>query len=239
MTERVFQRFAACAAVVVGVSTLLYGLVFLFLLTPEDKSGARDRLAAYVAAPLGRELAHSLLALGGLAAVVAVVALYVRLRAESPGWATWSLVLGSSFTILTALFGVHSLFLLRTARRLVETGDPALEAGIIAVMAAPSPLDPFAFTRYLLAGVWLLVTGGLMLRSPVFPNLLAYLGLAGGIGALLFFTGQLFGLATLRFATGLTGSAVVGPVFWIALGYVLWRRAEGMTDETVGSPRTI
>jgi hypothetical protein len=237
MTERRFQRFAAFAAVVVGVSTLLYGLVFLFVLTSGDKSGAADRLAAYVAAPLGREVAHSLLALGGLAASAAVVAVYIRVRSESPGWAAWSLVLGASFTILTALFGVHSLFLLRTARRLVETGDPALEAGIIAVMAAPSPLDPFAFTRYLLAGIWLLVAGGLMLRSPAFPNLLAYLGLIAGIGASVFFAAQLFGLGAIRFATGLAGSAVVGPVFWIALGYVLWRGTGDTNDDYLGAPQ--
>jgi len=227
MSEHGFQRFAAFAAVVVGVATLLYGLVFLLVLTPGDKSGAADRLAAYAAAPVGRELAHTLLALGGFAATVAVVALYLRLREESAGWATWSLVLGGSFTILTTLFGVHSVFLLRTARRLVEAGDPALEAGIIAVMAAPSTLDPFAFTRYFLAGIWLLVTGALMLRSRSFPDPLAYLGLAGGIGALLFFVAQVFGLAAVRFATGLAGSAVVGPVFWIGVGYVLWRRAAG------------
>lgn len=236
MSERGFQRFAASAAVVVGVATLLYGLVFLFVLTPGDKSGARDRLAAYVAAPLGREVAHTLLALGALAASVAVVALYLRFRDESPGWATWSLVLGASFTILTTLFAVHSLFLLRTARRLVELGDPALESGIIAVMAAPSTLDPFAFTRYFLAGIWLLVSGALMLRSRNFPDLLAYLGLAGGIGALLFFVGQVFHLPLLSFATGLTGSAVVGPMFWIGVGYVLWRRAVDPVDNVTLSP---
>jgi hypothetical protein len=46
MSERGFQRFAASAAVVVGVATLLYGLVFLFVLTG-------NRMGNLVARPRG------------------------------------------------------------------------------------------------------------------------------------------------------------------------------------------
>jgi hypothetical protein len=226
VSERAFGRLAAAASVLVGLLMLLYGLTFLFVLTPGDKRGGSAALAAYAAAPLGRDVAQTLLAAGGVAALPAVVAVYTRLRDRSLSWATLSLALGGTMSILTALHAVHSLFLLRAATRLADTGDAALEAAGVALLNAPSPADPSSFGRYFIAGVWLLVTGALMLRSGFFPDRLGWLALAAGIGSLLFFAGQVFGVPLLSFATGLAGSAVVGPVFWIVLGAVLWRQAD-------------
>jgi hypothetical protein len=226
VSERGFERMAAAASALVGALMLLYGLVFLFVLTPGDKRGGSAALAAYAAAPLGRDVAQTLLAVGGMAALPAVVAVYARLRDRSLGWATLSVGLGGAMAILTALHAVHSLFLLRAARRLADTGDTALEAAAVALLNAPSPADPSSFGRYFIAGVWLLVTGALMVRSRVFPDRLGWLAAAAGVGSLLFFLGQVFGVPVLSFATGLAGSAVVGPVFWVWLGVVLWRQAD-------------
>ncbi len=93
---------------------------------------------------------------------------------------------------------------------------------MLVVGALPSPLDPFGFTKFVLSGFWLLITGGLMLRSAYFGRPLAYLTLVAGIGVLLLFIGNVTNTSALILATGVPGSAIIGPLFWLWVGYTLW-----------------
>jgi len=48
---------------------------------------------------------------------------------------------------------------------------------------------------------------------------------AGRFGVILLFIGTATGTLFLVLATGVPGSAVIGPLFWLWVGYTLWTKA--------------
>jgi hypothetical protein len=223
MKETTYQKFAGVAAFIVALSSLTYGLTFLFLVPTAQKQLAKtaESLTSFAANPTGRQIASLLLALGGLAATAAIVGIYRRLRETNPGWSLWSLLLGLTYGMLTAIYGIYIAFLFPILSSLYASGDAATKASVLVVGSIPSPLDPFGFTKFVLSGSWLLITGVLMLRSRYFPRALAYLTLVAGIGVLLLFIGNATNSTALILATGVPGSAIIGPIFWFWVGYTL------------------
>src|ERR1700682_3050036 len=82
MKESVYQKLAGAEAFVVALSSLTYGLIFLFLVPATQKQLARtaDSLRSFSVNPTGRQIASLMLALGGLAATAAIVGVYRRVR---------------------------------------------------------------------------------------------------------------------------------------------------------------
>lgn len=227
MKEGTYQKFASVAAFIVALSSLSYGLIFLFLVPSAQKQLARtgDSLTSFAANPTGRQIASLLLALGGLAATAAIVGVYRRVREVHETWALWSLLIGFTYGILTTIYGISITLLFPILSDLYVHGSAATQASVLAIGSLPSPLDPFGFTKFVLSGLWLLITGMLMLRSLYFPRLLGYLTLVAGIGVLLLFIGNVTGTSALILATGVPGSAIIGPLFWLWVGYTLWTKA--------------
>jgi hypothetical protein len=104
-------------------------------------------------------------------------------------------------------------------------GSAATQSSVLVVGSLPSPLDPFGFTKFVLSGTWLLITGMLMLRFAYFGRPLGYLTLIAGRGVLLLFIGTVTNTSALILATGAPGAAIVGPLFWLWVGYILWTKA--------------
>jgi hypothetical protein len=227
-----YQKFAGAAAFVVALSSLSYGLIFLFLVPTAQKQLARtaDSLRSFATDPTGRQIASLLLALGGLAATAAIVGMYRRLREGSEDWARWALVLGCTYGIFTTVYGITLAFLFPILSNLYLQGNAATQAAVLVVGSLPSPLDPFGFTKFVLSGFWLLITGMLMLRIAYFGRPLAYLTLVAGLGVLLLFVGNVTNTSALILATGVPGAAVIGPLFWLWVGYTLWTRPAGQAD---------
>jgi hypothetical protein len=224
-----FDRFAGGAALLVAVSSVIYGFVYLLLVPADQKGAAPAALTSFYSNPTGRQIASIMLALGGLSTATAAVGIYYRLRDQHPGWAGWSVRIGFAAGLLTALHGIYLTVLLPVTSTLYDNPPggadaSAIKNAVIALAYLPSPLDPGGFSKFCLAGIWLLVTGALMLRSRAFPRWLAYLGLVGGVGLLLLYVGGLTGTTVLILATGLPSSVLVGPLFWVAVGYTLWAR---------------
>ena len=226
MKGQTYQRFAGAAAVLVALSSLIYGLVFLFLVPADLKDLPPKSLIAFDANPSGRQIASLMLALGGLAASAAIVAVYQRLREVNEGWALWSFILGITYSVLTTLYGVYITFLLPALSHLYVTNasNPAIQQAAVAIGSIPSALDPSGFTKFFLSGLWLLITGVLMIRSRYFALALGYLALIAGVGVLLLFTGVATNTTSLILGTGVSGAAVVGPIFWLWVGYTLWTK---------------
>lgn len=227
MKESTYQKFAGAAAFIVALSSLSYGLVYLLLVPTAQKQLAKtaDSLNSFAANPTGRQIASLLLALGGLAASAAIVGVYRRVREVHEGWALWSLLIGFTYGILTSIYGISITVLFPILSDLYQGGSAATQASVLAIGHLPSPLDPFGFTKFVLSGIWLLITGVLMLRSSYFGRPLAYLTLIAGIGVILLFLGNVTNTSVLVLATGLPGSAVIGPLFWLWVGYTLWTKA--------------
>jgi len=232
MKESAYQKFAGAAAFVVALSSLTYGLIFLFLVPATQKQLARtaDSLRSFSVNPTGRQIASLMLALGGLAAAAAIVGIYRKVRESNENWALWTLVLGCTYGILTTIYGISLMFLFPILSNLYVQGNAATQAGVLVVGSLPSPLDPFGFRKFVLSGLWLLITGVLMLRTSFFARPLAYLTIVAGIGVLLLFVGNVTNTSALILATGVPGSAIIGPLFWLWVGYTLWTKQASVAD---------
>lgn len=224
MRDGSFQKFAAGAAAVVGVSSVLYGGLFLTIFPAAQRSGAPGSLVSFNENPTALPILSALLALGGLASTAAVAGIYQRVRDGNAGMALWSFGVGISYGVLTALQAVYQYFLAAKLAAFYADGDAALRAAAVVAADIPSPVNTFGFTKFFLSGLWLLLTGLLILRTPFFPRRLGYLALAAGVGVILLFVGQATNSAQLIFALGVPGSAIVGPLFWIWVGYTLWTK---------------
>lgn len=170
-----------------------------------------------------------LLALGGLASTAPVISIYQRLREVGSGLALWSLGLGTAYGVLTGLQAVYQYFVANALSAFYANPKAGLSAEAVraaAVVAAdvPSPLNTYGFSKFFLSGLWLLIVGTLMMRSDYFPRALAYVSLVAGIGVILLFIAQATNTAQLIFAVGVPGSALVGPLFWLWVGYTLWTK---------------
>ena len=230
-TGAAFDRFAGAAASIVALSSIIYGFAYLFLVPADQKNGPPASLTSFQANPTGRQLASSMFVLGGLGTATAAVGIYHRLRDQHAGWASFSVRLGFVAGLLTALHGVYLTVLLPVTSGLyvnppTVAGVPAsaIKGAAVAIASLPSPLDPGGFSKFCLVGLWLIVTGALMLRSRAFPRWLGYLALVGGVGLLLLYIGGLTGTTALILATGLPSSVITGPLFWLVFGYTLWTR---------------
>lgn len=224
MKSQTFQRFAGAAAIVVALSSLIYGLVFLFLVPGDLKGLPPKSLVAFSANPTGRQICSLMLALGGLAASAAIVGIYQRLREVNQGWALWSFILGMAYSVLTTIYGIYITFLFPALSHLyvANASNPAIQQAAVAIGTVPSALDPYGFTKFFLSGIWLLITGVLMIRSRYFALALGYLTLIAGIGVIVLFIGTATNTLALILGTGVLGAAVIGPIFWLWVGYTLW-----------------
>lgn len=233
MKASAYQKFAGAAAFVVALSSLIYGLVYLFLVPSTQKQLAHtaDSLNSFYANPTGRQIASVMLALGGLAATAAIVGIYHKVRQGDENWALWSLVLGFTYGILTTIYGITLLILFPIISSLYVHGSAATQASVLAIGSMPSPIDPFGFTKFVLSGIWLLITAMLMLRTSFFPRPLAYLTIVAGLGVILLFIGNATSTSALILATGIPGSAIIGPLFWLWVGYTLWTKEASAADK--------
>jgi hypothetical protein len=64
-----------------------------------------------------------------------------------------------------------------------------------------SYLFPYDFSEFFLSGLWLLVTGWLIVRSGYFAPVSGYIALIGGIGLILLFIGTVTGTEALILLT--------------------------------------
>lgn len=225
MEETTLQKCSGIAAFLVGLTSITFGLLFLFAVPQAQKGPAPDALVSYATTPAPVEVAVVLVIVGSLSALVAVVGMYRLLRELAPGWALLSLIVGSAFTILTALDATYTTFLFPWLSHLYATGDPALKAGSVLSWNAPSPINPYDFVEFGLSGLWLLLTGALIVRATSFSHVVGYLALLAGTGQLALFVSTLTGILPLILSIGVPGAVVVGPLFWILVGFTFWRRA--------------
>lgn len=69
-----------------------------------------------------------------------------------------------------------------------------------------------------------MLTGALIVRATSFSHVVGYLALLAGMGQLALFVSTLTGTLPLILGIGVPGAVVVGPLFWILVGFTFWRR---------------
>src|SRR5216683_5371897 len=90
MEGSALQKLAGIAACLVGISSLAFGLVFVFAIPDAQKGPAPGALMSYVTNPAPVQVAFVLVIVGALSALVAVVGIARLLHAYAAGWAVLS-----------------------------------------------------------------------------------------------------------------------------------------------------
>ena len=189
--DRAFSRRAGFQAYLIAGLSLAYALVFLGFVRghPADHSSAA--------------LAWALLAAGGLATTIAVVAGSARVGGDA---SRWLIALGVGYALLSAAHG--------TFAAIAEAqGLPASDL---------SPTDPRGLASFGLAGLWAL-TLGLEIRSgnSSLPSGLGWLAIANGLVLIALFFATVAASEALILVTGPLTAVILGPAFWIWTGRAL------------------
>ncbi|MEA2573776.1 MAG: hypothetical protein QOH93_1074, partial [Chloroflexia bacterium] len=156
---------------------------------------------------------------GSLAATVALVALYQRVRATDSGMAMLFVLLGAVAAIGSAIHGAYDL---------ANALNPP-RTDVLADANLPNLVDPRGFLTFAVAGLALVAASWLISRTNGLPAALAYLGYALAILMIATWLARLIVLDAssplVLLPAALTGF-LANPAWYIWLGLTLLRQRE-------------
>ncbi len=209
-----YSRFGGLSAMIVGALSILYAIFFL-VITP--RAEALGSLGSWI-----------ILAVSGVFSSAAFVALYLRLRPASEGFALWGLVLGLFSSFATLAHGAWQALVLTT----LASADQSQRAAIELVRMVPSPVDPAGVATFGVIGLASLVTGMIIILSGRLPRTLGYLAVANAVLLVTLYFATAAGAQSLILLSGGLTSVIVGPIFWVWLGRELRRETAATTMVT-------
>jgi hypothetical protein len=187
-----FSTFAGWFAILAGVAGVLYSVAFVLLQS--------DLLSALF------------LLLGGLFSVVALTALYQRLRGVEVSYALLAFVLSTVGAIGSLIHGGYDL-----SNALHPPATPNIDL--------PSPIDPRGLLTFGVAGFGLFLLSWLMARDQSFPQGLSWLGYISAVVLVFLYLARLIVLVAgpvILIPAALEGF-IVNPIWYIWVGAALLR----------------
>ena len=188
-----FPRFGGASAILVGLLSIAYALFYLVI----------SRQAPFIGI-LGSWI---ILAASGIFSSAAYVALYSRLKPAGEGFALWALLLGVMASMATLAHGVYEALLMLAGT----------------TQEVPSQVDPAGLASFFIVGIVAFVFGRLIVRSGLLPTRLGYLGMFNALLLVVLFFASAASVQTLILISGGLTSIIVGPIWWIWLGWQLLR----------------
>jgi hypothetical protein len=191
---RSFERFAGWLSVLAGIAGIGYALAFVVL------KNAQLSAVFLTLAPL--------LAIGGL------VAVFDRVRATEPGFATVALALGAFGSLAASSHGAYDL---------ANVLHPPAS-----IPDVPFAVDPRGYGTFALTGLSLVLLAWLANGTPDLPSWVSPIGIVLGVVLVITWLARLIVLdatSMLVLAPALV-SGLLSPIFFLLLGAWLlgWRR---------------
>jgi|GEM_PF-2860459 hypothetical protein len=187
-----FTRFGGAAAILTGVLSIVYAVLFLFVSRVFEYGG----------------ILGSWIVLGGTAffAIAAYVGLYECLQERAHSFALFALLLGAmaGFAMLQ-----HGAF---EAIQIYRRG------AVDTALGAPSQVDAAGLASFGVIGIVALLWGWLIVRTGELPRTLGYVGIFNAALLVTLFFATVVGSQLLILVSGGLTSVIVGPVWWIWLG---------------------
>jgi hypothetical protein len=193
MDDRSFIRFGGLAAILLALTSWAAVLAFAALVQPGDSG-------------LGLQIFQFLFALVAFWALVAIVAVYYRVRVVGEAWAFFAMLVGVAASVGTM---VAAMYVVASLRQNFSA------AGV-------SPTNPLSVMSFGLSGVWFLIANRLLWRTTT-PRILVLLGFVTAGDLLLGFVAALSENGGLVYLTSLFAGAIGGPIYWLWLGRQLRR----------------
>jgi hypothetical protein len=167
------------------------------------------------------------LTLFGALAMAAWLGMYLRVRDTDAGFALLTLVLGLVGAIASSIHGGYDLA--------NAVNPPVL--GLQQAADLPSQIDPRGIATFGFGGVGLGIAAWLITRERTLPKTLGYLGYLSALLLVVLYLGRLIILDPANpgiLVPALLNGFIVGPVFYIWLGYDLWRGKRTGVDQLLG-----
>lgn len=204
VSDRSFVRFGGLAAILLALTS--WAAVLTYYTTA---GGGQDLV--------GVEMFRLFSALIAFWSLFAIVAVHWVVRSHGEAWSFFATIVGMTAAAATL---VASLYPIAFTRHLLR--EP-IDVNVPLPTAVP-PTDPLNTMTFGLAGIWFLVANLLLWRAAA-PRRLALLGLIAATVLLGGFLAALMAQDALVDAVALAAGAVVGPVYWLWLGFILRRMA--------------
>ncbi len=225
------SRLGGFCSILVGISYLVIGVNYL-LLPANLKAGIAPDLflPAFAQNPFPLTLQYSLFAVGALLAMAAVMAIseVEVVRHANEGWVRWTSNLAFLGFAVIAIGNFRALALQAERAATYVAGDAATKAAIAATQDLVS-LDPQGWLGFGAVGLWVLVISLLAIRGNIFPKPLDYVGTTVAVAYGLVVAGFVLNLQLLIAIAAGVGGVILGPIWYIWLGLILWRSAEPIT----------
>ena len=220
--DKSFIRFGGLAGILLAITSWTTVAVFYALVPPAQRvpvADVRAFMESLVQTSTGTLLYNGLYALIAAWAFIGIAAMYFKVRELNEAWAGFATSLGMMGAFLTVLNGLQQVAQFRYLAALYPTSKDLAAA----LFSAPAPLNPLNAITMGLTAPWFLVISILMLRTDL-PKLLAYLGFVAFADLLVGFIGSLVDVQIIPIVAAVIAGAVGGPVFWLWLGALLWRK---------------
>ncbi len=224
--QKQMARVGSVAAISVGILYLVVAVAHM-LIPMEQRAAVGDGHGFYQS--FSQDPTFSLiewwslgfLCLLGIAVVFAVYDRFISLHA---GWVRWT----SALAILGYSVGAIIQFTSVGRHPILAAGYMAGDASTRAAIASQPAIlvDPYSWLRFGMVGFWIFVICVLALRARVAPRLWAYTGLGTALMLGTLVAGFMLGQETLIVAAAALGGVVLGPVWFIWLGFLLRREEQ-------------
>lgn len=202
VSDRSFIRFGGLAGILLAISSWASVVVYYTI-----AASGRDLV--------GLETFRLLYALAAVWALFGIVAVHWVVRANGGAWSFFAALVG-----VVASAGTMSASLYQVAGLRAALLDPGLHP------PAASPTDPLYVMSFALTGLWFVIADLLLWRAR-FPRWLVALGFVSAADLFAGFFGALSAQEAVVAMAAIGAGAVGGPLYWVWLGVLLRRRADG------------
>ena len=220
MENNTLSKLGGTCSILTGVTIVVTAVLYL-LLPPEqqDACGCPERfLVSMAQSPTLYIVEEGIFALSSLLAIAAVLGISENVRPIHEGWMRWTSNLAIIGQAVNTIEALHRMAFDPIKAAAYMKGDAAIKAALAVPGAIQGLFDPQGWLRFGVVGLWVLVVSLLALRGSLWPKLLTYVGISGGIAYVLVVPGQAFQLQLLIAIVAGIGGVVLIPVWYIWLG---------------------
>ena len=219
------NKLGGLCSILVGALYVLVGATYVLLPPEQQAGGAADAFyRSFAQSPTLSMINFWAFALAGVFALGALPAVTESVRSVDEGWARWTSNLAYLGFAVTAIDFFRNIALQPDRAAAYVSGDASVQA----VLAAPTfgaGLDSQGWLGFGGVGLWVLMTSRLAMRSKLWPNTLAYVGVAVGVLYWLVVVSLVFDNAALLQIVAALGGVVAAPVWYIWVGMRLRKAA--------------
>ena len=223
MKDNSMAKLGGICSILVGILYLVVGGAYFLFPAGQQMGGSTSEFLISVAeSSTVLVIQYWALALLGLLAIAAVMAISDLVRSANEGLIRWTSTLAIIGFAVTA---VQNLLLQDHTPKLAASyvqADPSAQAAL--EVMGPRYLDPDALMILGAVGLWIMVVNWFALRGGQLPTGLAYVGLAGGIAYVIGLAGTtLQQLPILTVIAAGLGGIILAPIWYIWTGLILRR----------------